>query len=83
MNTTLLQEGRWTLDPDESSPKTGTFRPSIDGGYFLATLPMVKSDVVHVEVAVLKGTMWVTMEFYLPHTVQASATESKVSHARH
>ena len=65
LNTRLLQ-GRWVLDPDDPSPRTGTFAPSIDGGYFVASLPPLTADPVHVAVAVLKGTIWATMEFYLP-----------------
>jgi len=65
LNTRLLQ-GRWTLDPDDPSPRTGTFTSSIDGAYFVAPLPPLTADPVHVEVAVLKGTIWAKMEFYLP-----------------
>ncbi len=62
----LRLQGRWTLDPDNSSPRRGSFRPSLDGGYFLGTIPPITSDTLHVEVAVLKGQQWVRMEFYLP-----------------
>ncbi len=57
--------GRWTLDPDDAAPTTGTFTSSPDGAYFLAALPPVTSDPVHVEVAVLKGKLWARMEFYI------------------
>ena len=65
LNTRLLR-GEWTLEPDSPSPKTGALSPSIDGAYFLGTLPPVTGDPVDVEVAVLKGTTWVRMEFILP-----------------
>lgn len=64
LNAKLLQ-GRWTLDPDGPSPRRGTFTPSVDGAFFVATLPVVTGDTVHVEVAVLKGSIWVPMEFSL------------------
>lgn len=65
LNVQRLQ-GRWTLDPDRPSPLRGTFAPSVDGGYFLATLPPITTDPIQLEVAVLKGKLWVTMEFSLP-----------------
>ena len=65
LNTKLLQ-GRWTLDPDSPSPRTGTLNPSIDGAYFVAFLPPLTTNPVHVEVAVLKDTQRVSMEFFLP-----------------
>ncbi|MBI3321659.1 MAG: ZIP family metal transporter [Candidatus Omnitrophica bacterium] len=65
LNVRLLQ-GRWTLDPDESAPRTGAFSPAIDGGYFMATLPLPLKSPVHVEVAVQKGSVWAPMEFFLP-----------------
>ena len=64
LNTRLLQ-GRWTLNPDDPSPQNGAFTPSVDGAYFVATLPRLTSDPVHVEIAVLKGTVWANMEFSL------------------
>ena len=67
LNVRLLN-GRWTLDPESPSAQRGTFAPSIDGGYFVASLPPVTEDPVHVEISVLKGTLWATMEFYLPRT---------------
>ncbi len=65
LNVRLLQ-GRWVLDPDNSSPRTGAFSPSIDGGFFSASLPEPIENPVHVEVAVLKGKTWAAMEFYVP-----------------
>ena len=65
LNVRLLQ-GRWILEPDSPVPRTGTFTPSIDGGYFIAALAPLATDLVHVEVAVLKGAVWARMEFYLP-----------------
>ena len=65
LNTQLLT-GRWTLDPDASSPQTGSFAPSIDGGYFLAALPPLTQFPVHVKVEVRKGEQWAPMEFFLP-----------------
>ena len=65
LNVRLLQ-GRWTLDPDGPSPAGGAFTPAIDGAYFSAELPPLASDPVHIEVAVLKGTVWAAMEFDLP-----------------
>ena len=65
LNTRLLQ-GQWTLDPDEPSPRSGSLTSSIDGGYFLASLPPMTTDSLHVEVAVLKGPVWARMEFFLP-----------------
>ncbi|MBI3011231.1 MAG: hypothetical protein HYY58_01905, partial [Candidatus Omnitrophica bacterium] len=47
--------------------------PSIDGAYFLAPLPPLTADPVHVEVAVLKGATWVAMEFSLPRPSVAPA----------
>jgi len=58
--------GQWRLDPDEPEGPSGTFRPSHDGDYFVATLPPSPTDPLHVEVAVLKGREWARMEFFLP-----------------
>ncbi len=77
LNTQLLQ-GQWTLEPDSSSRRTGTLTPSIDGAYFVASLPPPLSDPVDVEVAVLKGSTWARMEFFLPVTPpEASAGHAK------
>ena len=57
---------RWTLNPDDPHPVTGTFTASSDGASFSATLPLLNTPEAHVEVAVLKGTQWVSMEFFLP-----------------
>ncbi len=65
LNVRTLQ-GRWVLDPDSASPTTGTFTPAIDGAYFLADLPPIHEDPVHVKVEVLKGQVWAPMEFDLP-----------------
>lgn len=59
-------QGRWTLHPDATSPRAGVFTPTTDGAYFIATLPPTDDNPVHIEVAVLKGTVWAPMEFYLP-----------------
>ena len=81
LNTRLLQ-GQWTLDPDGPSPQSGAFIPSIDGAYFLGSLPALTTDTAHVEVAVLKGSLWARMEFYLPvpsrlsETVEPSASQA-------
>ena len=59
-------QGKWTLNPDDPKPIAGEFTPSHDGAYFSATLPAVRTNPLHIEVAVLKGRLWATMEFYLP-----------------
>ena len=59
-------QARWTLNPDAPSPLLGSFVPSPDGAYFSATLPPITTNQAHMEVAVLKGTQWVAMEFFLP-----------------
>ncbi len=59
-------KGQWALNPDDASPMGGSFTPSDDGAYFVAQLPPSDAEVLHVEVAVLKGRQWVRMEFYLP-----------------
>ena len=68
-------QGRWTLNPDDRSPKTGTFHPSADGTYFVADLPegLANPESLHVEVEVLKGRQWVSMEFYVPMPHPAAA----------
>ena len=66
LNTRLLQ-GRWTLEPDTPARRTGVFTPSIDGAYFLASLPPITTAEVRVEVDVLKETAWAPMEFSLPN----------------
>ncbi len=76
LNVRRLQ-GRWTLNPGSPSEVTGTFVPSIDGGYFLATLPPLSTDSLDVEVAVLKGTLWASMEFTLPVPEPRAATRIK------
>ncbi len=58
--------GRWTLNAGTASEVSGTCTPSIDGGYFTATLPTFTKEPVHLEVAVLKGSIWAPVEFYLP-----------------
>ena len=68
-------DGRWTLNPDSASPVSGPFTPSIDGGFFVATLPSVTGEPVHVEVAVRKGTVWAAMEFFLPLATAKSDAE--------
>jgi|GEM_PF-199405 len=65
-------QGQWTINPDEPSPVKGTFEPSSDGAYFQSSVPDATTDQLHVEVAVLKGRQWVTMEFYVPTPAQAS-----------
>lgn len=59
-------KGEWRLNPDEPSSIRGAFHPSSDGAYFVAELPPHHADPLHVEVAVLKGRVWVRMEFSLP-----------------
>ena len=61
-------QGKWTLNPDDPAPVTGAFTPSPDGAYFVSELPPITADPIHVAVAVLKGRLWATMEFYLPGT---------------
>ena len=68
-------QARWTLNPDDPHPATGTFTASPDGAYFSATPPPITTNQAHVEVAVLKGTQWVAMEFFLP--VSASSLLSR------
>ena len=59
-------DGRWTLEPDSSSPLSGVFTPAEDGAYFVATLLPLQADPVHVKVAVSKDGVWAGMEFFLP-----------------
>ena len=59
-------QGKWVLNPDDPTPVTGTFRPSPEGAYFVSELPPLTDGPLHVAVAVLKGRLWATMEFYLP-----------------
>ena len=59
-------EGRWTLNPDHPVPMSGALTPSEDGAYFLALLPSISADPIHVKVAVPKGAALAEMEFYLP-----------------
>ncbi len=61
-------QGRWTLNPDDPAPVTGTFTPAPDGAYFVSELPPVTTDPIHVAVAVLKGRLWAKMEFYIPRS---------------
>ncbi len=59
-------EGRWTLDPDSPTAVSGTFSPSVTGDRFLATLPSIDSNPIHVKVAVPNHGTWAEMEFYIP-----------------
>jgi hypothetical protein len=59
------------LDPDSHSPTDGTFTSATDGVSFVAQLPPVDTDPLHVKVSVLKGDRWAPMEFYLPQPTAA------------
>lgn len=59
-------KGRWTINPDNPSPRMGVFHESPDGAYLIADLPPLRTDTLHVKVAVLKGRLWPEVEFYLP-----------------
>ncbi len=58
-------QGQWTLEPDSAHPQYGIFEPSTDGTRFVATLPALSVDPVHIKVAVPKGSLLAEMEFYL------------------
>lgn len=69
-----ILQARWTLNPDDPHPATGTFTASPDGASFSTTLPPITTNQAHVEVAVLKSTQWVAMEFFLPVASRAEIT---------
>lgn len=71
LDTRTLQ-GRWTLNPDEPNPIFGAFTPSEDGSTFIAGLPSsaIRAGPIHLKVAVLRGTHWAEMEFYLSQTLE-------------
>ncbi len=59
-------QGHWTLNPDDRSPTKGNFIAAPDGAYFFSPLPANHANPMHVEVNVIKGRQWVSMEFFVP-----------------
>ena len=79
-------EGQWRLNPDEPAQLSGSFHPAPDGAYFIGEIPPMMDEVLHVEVAVQKGSQWAPMEFYLPipsqNASEIPAENKQVSMAR-